>query len=153
SEPRGDTLIQFQNLQRARLAGLDLAVSASPLTDHLTTTLAYTFLYARELAHDTLPRQPLAFRPRHLITTSIDYSLGALGAGAEFRYSSRFERVELYEAEPRVSAKVLDLRASWRYGPLSVRFRAANVLNYIYALVPRTLAPVRTLTLTVLYAF
>jgi len=152
-EPRVDTLIQFQNLQRARLAGLDLAVSASPLTDHLTTTLAYTFLYARELAHDTLPRQPLAFRPRHLITTSIDYSLGALSAGAEFRYSSRFERVELYEAEPRVSAKVLDLRASWRYGPLSVRFRAANVLNYIYALVPRTLAPVRTLTLTALYAY
>ncbi|PYP21705.1 MAG: hypothetical protein DMD55_20050, partial [Gemmatimonadetes bacterium] len=55
--------IQFRNVARARLAGLDVSLAASPLTPRLTTALAYTFLYARGLAHDTVPERPLAFRP------------------------------------------------------------------------------------------
>src|SRR5205807_4408748 len=114
--------IQFRNLARARLAGLDLAASATPLSPRLTTTLAYTFLYARELAHDTMPQRPLAFRPRHLLTLGVDYVWNALTAGADFRYSSRFERVELSPpSDPRVAAEVLDLRAGWTHGPATVR--------------------------------
>jgi hypothetical protein len=47
---------------------------------------------------------------------------------------------------------VLDLRGSWRRGPVEVRVLAANVLNYVYNLVPETLAPVRTVTLTAVWA-
>jgi len=144
--------IQFQNVQRARLAGLDLSVAASPVR-HLTATLAYTYLDARELAHDTVPEQPLAFRPRHLLTLSADYDLGPASVGADFRYSSRFERVELYETDPRVAAKVLDLRAGWHTGPFEVRVLATNALDYIYNLVPRTLEPVATVTVTLSYVY
>ena len=144
--------IQFQNVQRARLAGLDLSVAAVPLP-HLTATLAYTYLDARELAHDTVPEQPLAFRPRHLLTLSADYELGPASVGADFRYSSRFERVELYESDPRVAAKVLDLRAGWHTGPFEVRVLATNALDYIYNLVPRTLEPVATVTVTLTYVY
>jgi len=146
-----DTLaeIQFQNLSRARLVGLDLSVTAAPLTSRLSTTLAYTFLYARELATDTSPARALAFRPRHLLTLSADYALGATALGADFRYTSRFERVELYETDPRVSAKVLDLRASWTGGSLAAHLLVSNALNYIYNLVPRTLAPVRAVSVAV----
>ena len=145
--------IQFQNVARARLAGLDLSIAAVPLTSRLSTTLAYTYLYARELAQDTAPARPLAFRPRHLLTLSADYSLGAASLGADFRYSSRFERVELFESDPRVPAKVLDLRAVWRHGPLAAHVLVSNALNYIYNLVPRTLAPVRTITLAVTWTY
>ena len=146
--------IQFQNVARARLAGLDLALSANPVTPRLATTLGYTFLYARELAHDTVPQRPLAFRPRHLLTLGADYTAGELGVGAEFRYSSRFERVELTPpSDPRVAVKVLDLRAGWAHGPASVRLLLANALNYLYNYAPRTLEPVRTASVTFVYIY
>ncbi len=148
----GDS-IQFQNVQRARLAGVDVSLVASPFTPRLTTSVAYTYLDAWELATDSTPGQPLAFRPRHLVTLSADYAVGPASVGADFRYSSRFERVELYETDSRVAAKTLDLRAGWRFGQFDVRLLATNALNYIYTLAPRTLEPVATVTMTVTYVY
>lgn len=139
--------IQFQNLQRARILGLDLSVDASPVT-RLITRFAYQYLYARELETDTSPRRPLLFRPRHLLTLSADYAVGSVGVGADFRYSSRYERAgPIFPQDERVSARVLDLRATWAAGPMEIRVKVANVLNYIYNLAPRTLEPVRAVTL------
>ena len=158
-EPALDTAggahIQFRNVTRARLAGLDAALSAAPFTPRLKVTVAYMFLYARQLARDTLPEQPLAFRPRHLLTLSADYGVGPASVGADFRYSSRVERIELegYVDGRRVAASVLDLRAVWRQGPWTVRVLVANALNYAYNLVPETLAPVRTGTLSLTWAY
>jgi len=152
-EPALDTAggahIQFRNVTRARLAGLDAALSAAPFTPRLKGTVAYMFLYTRQMAHDTVPEQPLAFRPRHLLTLSADYGVGPASVGADFRYSSRVEHIELeqlvaagYVDGRRVAASVLDLRAAWRQGPWTVRVLVANALNYAYNLVPETLAPV-----------
>jgi hypothetical protein len=47
---------------------------------------------------------------------------------------------------------VLDLRAQWTRGPLELRLLLANALNYVYNLVPQTLAPVRTTTLTAVWS-
>ena len=155
-EPAVDTSgarIQFRNVARARLAGLDLALTTTPFTRGLTATLSYTLLYARELAHDGIPERPLAFRPRHLITLGADYQRGVVSVGGDFRYTSRFERVELYETDPRVAEKVLSLRASAAWGPWTVRARVANALNYIYNLVPRTLEPVRTGSLVLTWTY
>ena len=145
--------IQFRNVTRARLAGLDVALAAQPPIQGLTASLAYTFLYARALASDSAPGGPLAFRPKDLLTLSADYQWRAVSVGGDFRYASRFERVELYPNDDRVAEKVLDLRASLEQGPLSVRCRLANALNYIYSQVPRTLAPVRTLSVTLTWTY
>ncbi|HXJ30986.1 MAG TPA: TonB-dependent receptor [Gemmatimonadales bacterium] len=146
--------IQFQNLQRARLAGLDCNVTAMSFGPHMTTTLAYLYLDALELAHDTVPERPLLYRPRHLVTVTADYSWRSVGVGADLRYSSRFERQDpLFPGDPQLGATVLDLRASWRAGPLEAHLKVANALNYIYNLAPRVLEPVRTTTLTVAYTY
>jgi outer membrane cobalamin receptor len=145
--------IQFKNLARTRLVGLDLSFGASPLTPRLTTAVAYTLLYARELAHDSVPEGPLAFRPRHLLTLSADYQWRAVSVGGDYRYTSRFERVELYPGDPRVAGQVLDLRAGWERGPLAIRCQVTNALNYIYNQVPRTLAPVRTLWVSATWTY
>ena len=148
-EPRLDSgRIQFRNVTRARLAGLDLALTATPPVAGLITTVSYTFLHARELAHDTVPERSLAFRPKHLLTLGADYQRGAIGVGGDFRYMSRLDRVEIYETDQRVAGKILDLRASAVWGAWTLRAQLANALNFIYSLVPRTLAPVRTLTAT-----
>jgi len=145
--------IQFRNVTRARLAGLDLAITATPPVAGLTATLSYTFLHARALAHDTVPERPLAFRPKHLFTLGADYQRGAIGVGGDFRYTSRLDRVEIYEPDPRVAEKVLDLRASAVWGVWALRAQLTNALNYIYSQVPRTLAPIRTLTATVTWTY
>ena len=143
--------IQFRNLQRARLAGLDIAATASPVPQ-VRLTLAYTFLYTRAL--DTVPAQPLPFRPTHLVTVGADYDWRGLGVGADFRFMSRYDRVELYPpTDPLVSPKVLDLRASLARGPVTVRLVLKNALNYLYNVVPQTLAPVRTLTLAATWTY
>jgi outer membrane receptor protein involved in Fe transport len=150
----GGLQVQFQNLERARIAGLDLSASAALLSNRLTTSVAYTFLYARELAHDTVPERPLAFRPRHLLTLAADYALGPLSVGADFRFMSAYERVELYSpAIPLLSPKVLDLRAGVARGQVEMRLLVANALNYIYNLVPQTLVPVRTATLNLVWNY
>jgi len=142
--------IQLQNVTRARIAGLDATLLAAPIPDHLTAALAYTYL-------DTRPT--LAFRPTHLLTVTADYAPGgtgsAWGIGADFRYASRPERIELegFVDPRRVAVRVLDARASWTSGPVEVRLLVANALNYIYNLVPETLAPVRTITVTAAWSY
>jgi outer membrane receptor for ferrienterochelin and colicins len=144
--------IQFQNLNRARLMGIDLSISATPSSSRLSTTVAYQYLYARQLATDFTPQQALLFRPRHLLTLSADYAIGRLGVGADFRFSSRYERGDpLYPQDKRYNARVLDLRAGWSAGPMDLRLKLSNVSNYIFNLAPRTLEPVRTLTLVATY--
>jgi outer membrane cobalamin receptor len=141
-------VIQFQNVQRAQLLGLDLSVVASPLTPRLTTTLAYQLLSARDLSSDSV----LLYRPRHLLTLSADYAWRSLGVGGDLRVSSAFERDPLFN-DRQVSGRVLDLRAGWTGGPWAVHAKVANVLNYIYNLGPRILEPVRTATVTLTFSY
>src|SRR2546430_12531608 len=69
----GVAKIQIQNVSRARLRGLDASLVVTPLPA-LTSTIAYLFLDARDLATDSV----LAFRPKHLLTLSTDYRWRAL---------------------------------------------------------------------------
>ena len=154
--PPDTVRIQLQNVVRARIAGIDASVVAAPIRQRLTATLGYTFLSTnRHLSGDsTSGGGPLAFRPRHLLTMAADYTPGPFGVGADFRHASRPESIELegFVDSRRVAMNVLDLRGSWRRGPVEIRFLAANVLNYIYNLVPETLAPVRTVTMTAVWS-
>ena len=160
-EPRGivnsghpsELNIQLQNIVRARIRGLDATLTAAPIPRRLIATLGYTYLDThRQLAGDS-GSGPLAFRPRHLLTAGADYTMGSAAVGADFRVASRVEKIELegFVDPRRVAMKVLDLRGSWSSGPVEFRLLASNVLNYIYNLVPETLAPVRTITLTAVW--
>jgi len=159
----GAAQIQLQNVSRARIAGLDLSLLAAPIPDHLTATLGYTYLHARRLAQGGSPAEPLAFRPTHMLTVTADYRFGRGGQvgggpldfGADFRYASRPERIELegFVDSRRVAVRVLDLRAGWSHGPFELRLLVANALNYIYNLVPETLAPVRAATVTIVWSY
>ena len=103
---------------------------------------------------DTVPLRPLAFRPTHLLTVTADYAYGAFGVGADFRFMSRYDRVELSPpTDPQVAPKVLDVRAGYHAGPLAVRLLVTNALNYLYNLVPQTLAPVRTVSMTLTWTY
>ncbi len=148
----GNPVIQFQNVARARLRGLDLSLVATPFPCNLTTSLSYTFLDTRDDSTGLV----LAFRPKHLATLSADYGWRSLSVGADFRFVSRIEEIELagpYAGDPRVAAKVFDLRAGWEGGPVSVRLLMNNLLNYMYSLTPGTLEPVRTMSVILAWKY
>ncbi|HEY6159222.1 MAG TPA: TonB-dependent receptor [Gemmatimonadales bacterium] len=148
----GVPYIQFRNVLRARLRGFDLSLVGRPLTPSLETSVAYTFLDARDLGSDSV----LAFRPTHLLTLAADYRLGSFNVGGDFRYVSRIERIELglsWADDPRVAARVLDLRAGWRRDAWSARLLVTNALNYIYSLTPGTLEPVRTASVVLTWTY
>ena len=143
--------IQIRNVSRARLRGLDASIAVTPVPA-LTATLAYLYLDSRDLTRDTV----LSFRPRHLFTVSSDYRWRSWSVGADFRYTSRIERIELdqiFGQDPRVAARVLDLRAGWERGPVSARLLVTNALNYMYNFVPRTLEPVRTMSVVATWTY
>jgi hypothetical protein len=52
-----------------------------------------------------------------------------------------------------VAVKVLDVRAAWTHGPVEMRLLVANALNYMYNLVPETLEPVRTISITAVWSY
>ena len=144
--------IQIQNISRARIRGLDASLTTASLVRGLTSSVAYLFLDARDLATDSV----LSFRPKHMVTLGADYQWRTFSVGAEFRYTSRIERIELepvFGGDPRVSAKVLDLRAGWQHESLGMRVLVANALNYMYNLVPRTLEQVRTLSVVLTWTY
>ncbi|HEX4574601.1 MAG TPA: TonB-dependent receptor [Gemmatimonadales bacterium] len=141
----GAPAIQLRNVARARLRGFDAALVATPFARNLLTSISYTFLDTRDDSTGSV----LAFRPRHVATLGADYAWRSLTVGGDFRFVSRIERIELagsYAGDPRVAAKVLDLRAAWQRGAWSARLLVTNALNYIYSLTPGTLEPVRTLS-------
>jgi outer membrane receptor for ferrienterochelin and colicins len=146
----GGTEIQFANVTRARVRGLDLTARAAGLAGgHLSATLGYTLLDARDLTLDL----PLAFRPRHQAMLSVDWLMdlggaGDLAAGFDARVSSSPERVEIFESDPRVAARTLDVRATWRRRGVALVAKVENLFNYTYTLVPRTLEPPRTYSTT-----
>jgi iron complex outermembrane receptor protein len=146
----GGTEIQFANVTRARVLGLDLSARAAGLAGgHLGATLGYTLLDARDLTLDL----PLAFRPRHQATLSADWLVGLGGAGDlvagfDARLASSPARVGIFESDSRVAARTLDLRATWRRRGLELAAKVENLFNYTYTLVPRTLEPPRTYSTT-----
>ena len=52
-----------------------------------------------------------------------------------------------------VAARVLELRAGWERGPVSARLLVTNALNYMYNFVPRTLEPVRTMSVVATWTY
>lgn len=141
----GGSEIQFRNVTKARVGGLDVGASASALRGRLDLTLAYTYLDTRNLT----TRNRLPFRPKHLATLGADVAIRRFTVGFEGRASSRPELVGIYESDRRVAARTLDVRAGWDRGDYGVRAKVENVFNYTYTLVPRTLEKPRTYSLIV----
>ncbi len=141
---------QFVNLIRARVRGGEASIEASLFEGVATTRWGYTYLDARDLGAG----EPLAFRPRHMLTVSADSRFGKrYDAGFDFRYASRPESVNsdfarfVPDAETLIDTRVLDLRAGARFGQLRTLLILRNALEYYYMERPALLAPPRHLML------
>jgi hypothetical protein len=127
--PAGPGLeIQWRNVTKARVQGFETSFRGPFLGGGLECTLGYTYVYPWDLTSGDI----LKYRPRHLLHSGVRGRLGWLSASADFRFSSRIERIddELVDAgvipdgDQRVPIYVTDIRVgadlSFAGIPLSV---------------------------------
>ncbi|MFQ6113331.1 MAG: TonB-dependent receptor domain-containing protein [bacterium] len=142
----GNPIIQFKNVQDARIRGIETNVTTSWFSNRLNTVFSYVFVDPKDLE----TRKLLTYRPQHILTVSVTVKPSIFEFGADFRFASRLkdEQLELDPTEPRVPQKVLDARAGLTVGPYTLMFNVENVLYYNYTQLESNLEPTRQYSLT-----
>jgi iron complex outermembrane receptor protein len=147
----GGITIGFENLPEAKILGAEAIARLSFFRDRLQGQAAYTYLHTETTDTTTGETLPLAYRPEHMLTASASLFLGGLELGADYRYASAFERVQVFTDErldPRVDMRVLDARLAYRMGRQTIRFIMDNAMNYGYTTIERNLQPIRRYTVS-----
>lgn len=137
-KPNENQVIRFTNVTRARITGIETNLNVLPLRN-LMLNVGYTYMDPYDVEMDTT----LAYRPRHILTTSLTYTWGNVEVGADYRFVSKFERVEVYPNDDRVDQKVLDLRAAFNFTGWRLSANVNNVFNHNHIQMERTLMPIR----------
>ncbi len=119
-------VFQFQNVSRARVAGVDLGINAQVILDRLELQATYLFLDTE----DRDANKPLPYRSRHNVTGTINVFGGLVGL--DTRYRSRVEEVLGYPIDPRSDVIVVDLRLGYRAVGVLWQLKVANLLNRFY---------------------
>jgi outer membrane receptor for ferrienterochelin and colicins len=147
--------LQWRNVTRARVQGFETSFQSRLFDSRVTGDLGYTYVYPRDLTLNDI----LKYRPRHLFHIGIRGSFGWLTPSADFRFSSRIERIddELVQAgvipdgDQRVPIYVTDVRLSadlaWTGIPLSVSFNVNNLFQHNYVELIGNVMPPRTYVL------
>lgn len=146
--PDSGLVFQFQNVQRARVRGVDVGTKTTVVPNVVDVTVNYTFLDTYDYGF----KGPLPYRSTHYATASVNV-LGGL-TGLDIRYRSRVDRVLLFPADPRGSITLVDFRAGAKVFGSFVQAKVSNLFQDRYVdVMERTPGAPRTLFLTVLRSF
>ncbi|NLP12258.1 TonB-dependent receptor [bacterium] len=136
--------IQFINVTRARISGLETMVKINPWIRGLTCDIGYTLMDPRDLSLDEI----LAYRARRLLQTSLVYQFGPVELSADYRYISRLDQVKLYPMDDRVAQKTVNLHSGFRWHVWHLGGHVYNLFNHHHTQMERTLMPIRHFVLT-----
>ncbi|HET7152849.1 MAG TPA: TonB-dependent receptor [Candidatus Kapabacteria bacterium] len=151
--------IQFQNITRARVQGIDASLSSSLFDGDLKWSLAYTYMSNRDLIRDA----PLKYRPRHILYAHVEGNVQSLFGGVDFRYLSKVESVDdsiasfinpltgypiIPDFAARTDALVTDVRVGIDLNkafslPFIFTLNIYNLFQYYYVEIPANIAPLR----------
>ncbi|RMF56497.1 MAG: hypothetical protein D6748_13355 [Calditrichaeota bacterium] len=152
--PHGQGEIQFQNITRARIMGVETSLNGTFFRRSLQINLGHTYVDPRDLVKNDF----LNFRPRHLFYGSLQWSKFFYQIGVDYRYIRRYDRIDeklaivVKDAQERVDAHVLDLRFATQFLlgrlPFRISLQINNVLRYNYVDLVGSLAPLRNFVIT-----
>ena len=95
-------MVQFLNVNRAQIRGIETLAQTSLWKKRLTATLSYTWLDPI----DKITNETLAYRPKSYFTSNINLNLDFFNIGIDYRFVSRLEKVSVYPNDDRVAQKV-----------------------------------------------
>ena len=137
--------IQFRNVPRARIQGLEMVSELSMplhlLGKHATGALraSVTWMHHEELQfHDPLP-----YRPKLLTHSQIGLSCPRWDVLIEHRYASKIDQVKIYPINQRVPMKFWDASLRLHWGKTALQLTCRNLFNYNYAPMESNLMPPR----------
>ncbi|MBD3287192.1 TonB-dependent receptor [candidate division KSB1 bacterium] len=139
--------VQFQNVVRARIKGVEFSTKGSWLGDHLGLQANFTYMDARDLNTGT----KLSYRPEMLAFFVPSIKIAPFEFQAEYRYASRIDKVMLYSYDQRVPQKVWTFRAFLRLKNFTAIAAVNNAFNYSYTQLERNLGEIRNVSITFMY--
>ncbi len=139
---------QFQNVARARVAGLDAGAHVGLFQDRLGFKANYLFLDTE----DERTGAPLTYRSPHNVTLTVSVFRELLAV--DYLYRSEVESVLAFPLDPRGSISVVDLRLAYRFGNWVVMGKVSNLLQSEYVdIQERNPGASRLLRLTIMPRF
>jgi outer membrane receptor protein involved in Fe transport len=150
--------IQFINLQKARIQGVEFTSEWNILPGLLYFSTGYNYLWARDIEKNI----SMKYRPRNIVYSQIKFTPGQFDFGIDFRYWSRVAEIDNALAEPplalvvdgekRVPVYVADLVAGYTLTignlPAKLFINVKNVFNYYYVEFIGNIAPIRNFSLS-----
>lgn len=145
--------IQFLNLSKARIQGIELNTSWSLIPGQLKFTAGYNYMWARDLEKNIA----MKYRPLNSVSAQVRYSPYPFDFGIDFRYMSKVEEIDfnlttppialVKDGDKRVPIYVTDLSAGYNFllgsAPAKIYLNAKNIFNYNYVEFMGNIAPIR----------
>ncbi|MDZ7374881.1 MAG: TonB-dependent receptor [candidate division KSB1 bacterium] len=127
--------IQFRNIPRARIQGVEASSDLSLPFRLLRTSGSATWRFSlTAVHHEELEfHDPLPYRPRRLLTSRWFLRFGSLEGEVDYRFASRIERVKVYPITDRVPMHFWDVHLGVTLGSVKIRAACRNLTNYNYA--------------------
>lgn len=150
-----DGFAVFENVVRARIQGFEFNSVIDLIPGNLKMNFGYTYLWARDLEEN----KALKYRPRHSLTSGVDFTTRGFGVGIYFRYSSKVEEIDddlinlgiVTDGEMRVPVYVTDAKLSYELIslglPANIYLNIKNIFNYNYVELIGNLRPIRNFSL------
>jgi iron complex outermembrane receptor protein len=147
--------IQWNNVTKARVQGIETSFKVGLFDGGLLFSLGYTYVYPEDLTNHDL----LKYRPRHLLYTSAVGRIGPITAGADFRYVSKVDRIDMElvelaivpDGDELMPIYVADFRLgadfTWFGLPLTATFNINNAFQHNYVELIGNIMPPRTYVL------
>jgi len=147
--------IQFINLSKARIQGMELNTSWSIVPGELKLLIGYDYMWARNLDNNTA----MKYRPRNTFNTQLHYTPYPFEFGINFRYASRVEEIDdlfskivVRDGDLRVPIYVADISIGYNFlfgeVPSKIYLNIKNIFNYNYVEFIGNLAPIRNASLS-----
>jgi outer membrane receptor protein involved in Fe transport len=147
--------IEFTNLSKARIQGIELNSTWSIVPGELTSVFGYDYMWARNLDNNTA----MKYRPRNTFNAQVRYTPYPFEFGINFRYASRVEEIDdlfsqlvIRDGDLRVPIYVTDLNIGFNIllgeVPSKICLNIKNIFNYNYVEFIGNLAPIRNASLS-----
>jgi len=134
--------VRFQNLQTARIQGIELTTSGHWWRDRLRLNATATLIDHEDLE----THSPLTYRPNVIAHINPSLNIASFELHADYRYASRIEAVKLYYYDDKVPQKVWNFRLIYHLWNLDLQLALNNAFDYYYTQIERSMGEIRNFT-------
>ncbi|HHS95130.1 MAG TPA: hypothetical protein ENJ45_00960 [Phaeodactylibacter sp.] len=153
SQPLEPLVYEVMNLKKAVLQGFEITYRHQWWKKHLSTSLAYTFLDARDVSDDRY-NDYLAYKSKHTFNASLWASYKSFALSFQARYRSAIREVFIYPGSEPDAAWRIDAKLSYRFSKeRKLSFSIDNITDTAYEELERYRMPGRSYTLSATYRF